>query len=205
MKCQTQGCDREAKVRGWCKPHYVKAWKQENVSIERREGNELYAMWTMKRKDRVREWDDFEVFKRDVGVSPGPDYRLTRIDKKVIWAPENVEWRRIEVPVESGESSKDYSARASWNTKLKQKYGIDAAQYDLMLAKQNGVCAICKNVERSSMFGNRVKLAVDHCHKTGKVRGLLCSGCNTGIGHFNEDPERIRRAIDYVESHRRVE
>ena len=57
---------------------------------------------------------------------------------------------------------------------------------------QDGKCAICSNPQE-----NR-RLAVDHCHKTGKVRGLLCQGCNTGIGGLKDDTERIKKAIDYL-------
>ena len=76
---------------------------------------------------------------------------------------------------------------------LKKKYGIDENEYAAMLDAQDGVCAIC-----SSGKGSR-RLAVDHDHETGQVRGLLCTRCNQLIGNAKEDPEIMRRAIEYIE------
>lgn len=73
-------------------------------------------------------------------------------------------------------------------------YGITTEQYDEMLAAQEGVCAICKEPCPSGR-----SLAVDHCHQTDVVRGLLCARCNSGIGQFLDSPERLRAAIKYLE------
>lgn len=74
-------------------------------------------------------------------------------------------------------------------------YGITEEDYNEMLESQNGVCAICggNNGQRS--------LAVDHCHETDKVRGLLCTGCNTAIGSLRDSPELCRNAALYLESY----
>lgn len=74
---------------------------------------------------------------------------------------------------------------------LRVRYGIDFATYDKMRAAQNGLCAIC---------GHHKKLDVDHDHKTGKVRGLLCRSCNIGIGYLKESPELLRSAADYLDA-----
>ena len=74
---------------------------------------------------------------------------------------------------------------------LQRLYKITPTQYHAMLANQGGVCAIC------GTNGKR-RLAVDHDHATGKIRALLCSNCNVGIGQFKEDPARLLRAIDYL-------
>lgn len=79
-----------------------------------------------------------------------------------------------------------------WN--MKAKFGITPEEYDVMLNKQNGVCAICSNTCRSGR-----RLAIDHCHKTGKIRGLLCGECNNGIGKLKDDPSLLRKAITYLE------
>lgn len=81
-----------------------------------------------------------------------------------------------------------------------REYGITPEQYDTMLAEQGGGCAIC-GVEFAHRGGAR--LAVDHCHETGAVRGLLCSNCNQGLGKFGDDPERLDRAGMYLRAHRR--
>ena len=79
------------------------------------------------------------------------------------------------------------------NGHLKEKYGISIIQYNNMLHEQNYVCAIC---HKPSVSGK--KLAVDHCHDTGLIRGLLCFNCNIGIGHFKNDTILLETAIDYI-------
>ena len=80
---------------------------------------------------------------------------------------------------------------ASRKDNLKTRYGITEEQYDLMSANQNNCCAICK--EKSE-----VNLSVDHCHSSGKVRGLLCKNCNLGLGYFQDNTNRINEAIEYL-------
>lgn len=76
---------------------------------------------------------------------------------------------------------------------IRRKFGIDTEQYNRMLAKQDGVCAICG---RPPM---KYRLAVDHKHGTEIVRGLLCARCNRGVGLFWDNPAVLRRAAEYLE------
>jgi hypothetical protein len=77
------------------------------------------------------------------------------------------------------------------------KYGMTLDDYERMHAQQSGVCAICM---RSSVYkGEERRLAVDHDHTTGKVRGLLCQTCNRVLGLVDDNVEVLRRAIDYLE------
>ncbi|MFD5547092.1 endonuclease VII domain-containing protein [Streptomyces goshikiensis] len=73
---------------------------------------------------------------------------------------------------------------------LKRAYGITEAVRDEMIASQNGTCCICETAPA---------VHVDHCHETGRVRGVLCFNCNTAIGLLGEDPGTIQRAISYLE------
>ncbi len=84
---------------------------------------------------------------------------------------------------------------SSANTKLKARFGITLDEYHALLDQQGGECLIC--FAHLSVMGHR--LAVDHCHKTGRIRGLLCKSCNVGIGNFDDCPERLRRAAAYLE------
>jgi len=77
---------------------------------------------------------------------------------------------------------------------LLQLYGITVEQYDDILKSQNGGCKICGKQCKSGR-----KLAVDHDHKTKKVRGILCMNCNKGIGHFLDDPILLKKALTYLE------
>lgn len=83
---------------------------------------------------------------------------------------------------------------------LRNKYGISLDDYNRLLAKQGGVCAICSQPERmkNGRSGKVSPLAVDHCHGTGRVRGLLCFSCNVALGKFNDDPKILKKALDYV-------
>lgn len=82
-----------------------------------------------------------------------------------------------------------------------RKFGISRQEYAELFLKQNGVCAICKQPETATRFGKVKALCVDHCHTSGKVRGLLCSDCNTGIGKMKENREALLSAIRYLDEH----
>ncbi len=90
--------------------------------------------------------------------------------------------------------NKDKMRRISSKARLKKVYGITPDEYDAMLLKQNGCCAICKTP--ASKY--KRKLHVDHNHTTGENRGLLCVRCNSGIGHFKENPTLLDAAKDYL-------
>lgn len=81
------------------------------------------------------------------------------------------------------------------NRHLKRKFGISSKAYDALLASQGGGCAICGTTQCAS----GAKLAVDHCHITGKIRGILCRDCNTSLGKFNDDRERLLKAVAYLD------
>lgn len=81
--------------------------------------------------------------------------------------------------------------------KQKYTYGLTEAQWYEMERQQGGVCAICLKPQTPKKL-----LCVDHDHKTGKVRALLCGKCNGGIGFFNDDVEVMAKAIEYLRAHR---
>lgn len=72
-----------------------------------------------------------------------------------------------------------------------KKFNLTKEQYASLIDRQNGCCAICDS---------KVPLAVDHCHATGKIRGLLCRSCNTALGMLKENPYIFERAADYVKT-----
>ena len=88
---------------------------------------------------------------------------------------------------------------------LIKKYGITLRDYNYMFAKQRGVCSICKKQETSIRHKNNLgQLYVDHCHKTGQVRGLLCSRCNFGIGSLQDNEAFLWAAIIYLKKHKSI-
>lgn len=88
--------------------------------------------------------------------------------------------------------NKEWNRKSARRTLLK-KYDLCETTYHRMLVEQDGVCKICGNTCSS----NR-SLAVDHCHKSGAVRGLLCRSCNVGLGHFKDDPKLLLLAAKYL-------
>lgn len=78
-----------------------------------------------------------------------------------------------------------------------KKYGVSYEEYCDMLEKQDHCCAICGGVETHRRKKN---LSVDHCHTTGKVRGLLCSECNTGLGKFKDSLDLLEKAKEYLQN-----
>lgn len=85
-------------------------------------------------------------------------------------------------------------ARSCRESDLKQKYGLSGLAYDRLFEAQQGKCAICG----FSPTKNRA-LCVDHCHRTGRVRKLLCDRCNQGLGAFKDDLGLLRKAARYLE------
>lgn len=78
---------------------------------------------------------------------------------------------------------------------FKKKYGLALETYNIMEKEQGGVCAICSRCE---MPKNKKYLFVDHSHKTGEVRGLLCMHCNNMLGHAKDNPNILKNAIYYL-------
>lgn len=85
--------------------------------------------------------------------------------------------------------------------RYKRLFGITIADYDRMLEEQAGRCSVCRTTSPNGVGESGKHLyyfAVDHCHSTGKVRGLLCNRCNRALGMFQDDSALLQRAIDYL-------
>lgn len=80
---------------------------------------------------------------------------------------------------------------------LRKKYGISLVEYNEILLRQNNACAICLETKVDKI---RTNMCVDHDHRTGKVRGILCFMCNKGLGHFKDSPTLLRLGAAYLES-----
>jgi hypothetical protein len=80
-------------------------------------------------------------------------------------------------------------------SKLKTQYGMTLDDYDAMLERQGGGCAICGTTE---IRGNGKRQSIDHCHDSNRVRGILCGNCNRGLGYFDHDPDVLAAAANYL-------
>lgn len=88
---------------------------------------------------------------------------------------------------------KRLTAQRRW--RMKKQYGITLEEYEILLEKQNGMCAICKSENTHS---KGYCFAVDHDHKTGKVRGLLCHQCNLALGNIKDNVQTLHSMIRYL-------
>ena len=104
--------------------------------------------------------------------------------RKALWQEKRRQWRF------SKDGRDEYYA-----LNIQKLYGITLQDYYAMRDEQNGQCAICGKHESSF----KKRLGVDHCHKSGKVRGLLCFHCNHAIGKLDDSPKLLRTAADYLE------
>ena len=107
------------------------------------------------------------------------------------------DWRARNAEREKERYKKDVD-RTRWRH-IERKYGITKERYQELLAKQDGKCAICGDAPGRRY---RHQLHVDHCHKTGRVRGLLCRGCNHMLGVVRDDKNVLIRAVAYLEEDR---
>lgn len=111
------------------------------------------------------------------------------------WADPSGAWqaqRRERYATEGG-------AKARRERNLLDNYGITLDEYDYMVLSQGDACAICGGPPG----GSHGRFHVDHDHATGKVRSLLCYKCNIGLGSFDDSPERLERAAEYLRAHGR--
>lgn len=83
-------------------------------------------------------------------------------------------------------------------SQLRKRFGIGLEEYEAMLHKQGGSCAICGG---PPVYGKGY-LSVDHDHRTGKIRGLLCDSCNTGLGKFKDDDRLVAHALIYLRQYK---
>jgi len=145
-------------------------------------------------------------------------YNAANKEKKVAatmkWKEENKEhvnaymrdYRALksEKPKNASQRWKERNPQKLYDAQIKRLYGVTGEEYAKMLHDQKGLCAICNQPEtRSSRtVGEVCRLALDHDHDTGMIRGLLCHSCNTGIGKFKESPELLMSALAYLERYK---
>lgn len=112
-------------------------------------------------------------------------------------------WCRECKALNTREWVKKVGKKRARNGGLLRRYGITHVTYAEMFAAQGGACAVCGDtvMPTDPRTGEPYDLAVDHDHVTGKVRSLLCPGCNNGLGCFRDDPVRLQQAIDYLRKH----
>lgn len=187
-------CGQPVQAKGLCSLHYA------------RQQHPLRNTWKLIRSrypgETPKKWDRFEFFLADVGERPTKRHQLRRDDDAKPYSANNVRW--IEPVLNGTKDSFTPEERALYSREwtLNRKYNIGKVEYDAMLVKQNGVCAICCEAEVfiNKKTGKLQEFSVDHDHETSAVRGLLCVRCNRMLGYARDDQGILRRAIRYLEA-----
>lgn len=219
--CQVKDCGKEVVSGGLCDLHRKRLERHGHIEETRPDSwgaidnHPLRHAWRHMRRYRGQhliapEWrDDFLQFALDVGEKPSPSHKLYAADDAEPIGPGNFVWKLSVTQKVEGETDAAYAARwqkvyralnqeACKDRSLKKLYGISRSVYATLYSIQNGRCGICEHQETRVIRGKTLNLAVDHCHDTGNIRGLLCTSCNQAIGLMKDDPKILRRAIAYL-------
>ncbi len=212
--CSVEGCHKPVVAHGICQAHYLLRKKYNDVvspfGYGERQKHPLYQSWCSQRRcaqGRAVEWEDFWKFVLDVGIAP-PNHSPKRVDITQPWGPDNFTWvERFTCDEARKAYMREYGSKNPMKHKqygLKRQFGVTLEWYLSEYDKQGGKCKLCGKPGEAfnSVTGRTTTLAVDHCHKTGAIRGLLCQDCNKGLGSFKDNPEVMRAAADYVEKYK---
>ncbi len=216
-KCVVDRCEHltHRKVDQYCSTHYWRFKKYGTPELppkENRRAHPFYHLWFDRKGCRVKEWDELSQFIADISPKPDGDYFLVRL-RDDVWGPTNFKWQP-HLKRREGEANKNWWARkrqarlanipAMDRTRdLKRRFGLTPDDYQAMMSAHNGVCAICAKPETAfdPKAGTRKSLAIDHCHASGKIRGLLCWRCNGTLGKIEDDISLLKAMIAYLEKH----
>lgn len=224
--CKIEDCVRELDSLGLCRLHYARFYKHGTTDLAHRRGKTKTSVIQVWRERHgygtlPPEWLDFWQFYKDVGDKPSKDHYLRKKNPNLPYSKDNFEW--IEhIKKQPGEDALSWRKR-KWQQRLKNKpslreygwlfrellrdTGISLEEYSKIynekLKNQNGLCAICDCLETgiSNRNGKTLRLSLDHCHTTKKIRDLLCRKCSHALGLWEESIELISNSIKYLENY----
>lgn len=167
------------KTHSYCGIH---RWEREKYNVKAYK--ELLPLWSYKR------CQIHGLLRIDQSFSHSKGFRCRQC---------NLEQQRNRTPEKQKHYNEKYSLkRKQW--KLSKRYGINIETYNSLLIEQDSSCSICKIhiSEHQQIKGAKKHFAVDHCHSTSIVRGLLCYRCNMGLGYFKDNLELLQAAVNYL-------
>lgn len=176
-ECDVEGCTAPVHSRRYCAPHYRWWWKTGTAAhLTRVQKQAAYA---------AREQPGWQVCRNCDELKPLDEFTRKRKD-----GDERIARCRTCVRAYGQATRERNLARAAM-----RNYGLTPEEYAALMADRR--CHVCGTTKHQS--GRR--LHIDHCHVTQKVRGLLCHACNTALGLVNDDPDRLKALIHYLELH----
>lgn len=182
--CSIRDCERPASARTWCKRHYER-WRLHGDPLAT---VRKLRLWAVIGNGPIEQRVCADC---DTGL---PIFEFPPHRSK----PERIDTCRQCVRARRHERFGGVPSDQH-HYKLLKKFGMTAAEYNAMVEAHGGRCAICRRLPYGGRKDARKKyLSVDHCHTTGKVRGLLCDSCNLAIGLFKDDPDRMLTAVEYL-------
>lgn len=197
IKCSIEGCESTALSRGWCSKHYYR-WRR-NGDPEKVRGATECAEPGCSRTTVGQGWCELHYARYVRSPQRKQRLREAKVDRLCARCDEPISAERRSKAtycsreckeldsVETGQQ-REYALRSYY----RRQCGLELEQVEEM---RRGGCGICG---RSGGVGRHAQLHVDHCHATGKVRGMLCSDCNLGLGKFGDSIERLEAAVAYL-------
>jgi hypothetical protein len=184
--------EKESYCNGLCKNCYDVLWRDKNRDKINKQSRDSHVKNKDRDNARQREW---KRKNRDKVLENARIYRENKADILLEKHREYNDANRETINEKSKEFAKNNPEKRLY-VFLNNRYGLSQDDYYNMLESQNHVCAICGNP------GGKKRLCVDHDHDTGKVRALLCDGCNVGIGRFKDNPDLVEKAAFYLRKHK---
>lgn len=179
-----------------CQRTYNNAWSKSKYESD----EEYYKLILKRSRNRRRDLYQTDASYREEmnrknreRYATDPEFRRKTAEASKRWVANNPEKSREKKRLWV-ENNAERLKENNRNWVLKSKYGLTREDYDAMIAAQHGRCAICRSDNPGATVWN-----VDHCHRTGRVRGILCGSCNRALGLFNDDPQACRAAALYLE------
>lgn len=179
--CATPDCGKPKYCRGLCRACYARLYRSED----------FVAQTPAAIHHRL---SDVDVDLMEATCSICGPVRVMRKSKqggKFRYKCRTTEVARSRKRAKARRESTEYDPAAQRRYELKRLYGLSEEDYNAMYAAQNGCCAICRKLSKTVLH-------VDHCHETGRVRGLLCFPCNTSIGRLGDRLESVLAAAEYL-------
>ena len=204
--CTVEGCNREHEGKGYCSMHLSRYRKYgtptPDIKFPTPKGENLSDGQQKKCADcgKKKPISEFHV------SNSRPD-KLSIYCKQCSTIQSRNRYsdpQKRERILERGKKWRDKNPESDVRKHLRRKYGMSLEQYNFLFEKQNGVCALCgkpESTKRMSKSNGPERLAVDHCHDTGRIRGLLCFKCNTAVGSIGDDEASAKRVVEYLASY----